>query len=220
MDKIYPDSEVELNPWLAKHYDKIMNIASLGFYIRFIHKAISSMDISPNDKILDFGAGTGRNALLMNKYLSERGEIVGLDISDNMIKRFKEKTKKFPNISIKNKRIDQPIDFEKRYDKVFISFALHGFPQEIRKIIINNAFNGLKEEGEFIILDYNEVVLNETPFYFRTIFKAVECKYAFDFIKRDWKKILGSYGFNEFEEKTFFLKYVRLLKAKKIGERK
>jgi len=108
MDKIYPDSEVELNPWLAKHYDKIMNIASLGFYIRFIHKAISSMDISPNDKILDFGAGTGRNALLMNKYLSKKGEIVGLDISDNMIKRFKEKTKKFPNISIKINVLTSP----------------------------------------------------------------------------------------------------------------
>jgi len=31
-DKIYPDSGVELSPFSAKNYDKVMNIASLGLY--------------------------------------------------------------------------------------------------------------------------------------------------------------------------------------------
>jgi len=34
-DKIYPDSGVELKPFWAKNYDKVMNIASLGLYRGF-----------------------------------------------------------------------------------------------------------------------------------------------------------------------------------------
>ena len=215
MKKKYPDSKVELTPKIAKNYDKIMNIASFGLYARFIHRAIKSMDISPDDKILDFGAGTGRNAILMNKYLSYKGEILGLEISEQMISKFKENTKDIQNLKIVKMSIDEPLSFDNKFDKVFISFVLHGFPQEVRGQIIRNAFNALKEGGQFIILDFNEFILKDTPFYFRIPFKIIECKYAFDFVERDWKNILHNYGFNWFEEFYFFHKYVRLLKAKK-----
>ncbi|MBL7086176.1 MAG: class I SAM-dependent methyltransferase [Candidatus Cloacimonetes bacterium] len=215
MEKKYPESKVELTPSLAKNYDIIMNIASFGLYARFIHKAIKSMGISPDDKILDFGAGTGRNALLMNKYLSDKGEILGLEISEKMIAKFNENTKGIQNLKIAKMSIDEPLHFENKFDKVFISFVLHGFPQEVREQIIRNAFNMLKEGGQFIILDFNEFILKDTPFYFRIPFKKIECKYAFDFVEKDWKNILHTYGFNRFEEIYFFQKYVRLLKAKK-----
>ncbi len=215
MKKKYPDSKVELTPKIAKNYDKVMNISSFGLYARFIHKAIKSMDISPDDKILDFGAGTGRNALLMNRYLSNRGEILGLEISEKMISQFEENTKDIPNLKIAKMSIDEPLSFENKFDKVFISFVLHGFPQEVRGQIIRNAFNALKEGGQFIILDFNEFILKNTPFYFRILFKTIECKYAFDFVEKDWKNILHTYGFNGFDEIYFSQKYIRLLKSKK-----
>jgi hypothetical protein len=33
-EKIYPDSGVELNEFVAKNYDKIMNTLSFGLYFR------------------------------------------------------------------------------------------------------------------------------------------------------------------------------------------
>ena len=215
MKKIYPDSGVEIQGFSAKFYDNLMNIMTLGGYSSFIKKAIRSMSINKNDKILDFGAGTGRNAILMNKYISENGEILGLEISELMIVQFKKKTEKFHNINIINQRIDQPYELEEKYDKVFISFVLHGFPFEIQKNIIQNAFNALKEDGEFIILDFNEFVIDKTPFYFRIPFKIIECKYAFEYVERDWKQILSEFGFNDFQEKLYLGKHLRLLKAKK-----
>ncbi|MCD6181486.1 MAG: methyltransferase domain-containing protein [Candidatus Cloacimonetes bacterium] len=215
MTKFYPDSKVELQGFTAKFYDKIMNIMTFGSYSLFIKKAIEYMEILPNDTIIDFGAGTGRNALLMNKYLSEEGEILGLEISDQMIAQFKKKTAFIENINVNKQRIDRPFTREKKYDKVFISFVFHGFPFDVQKQIIKNAFNALNENGEFIILDFNEFVTDETPFYFRIPFKIIECKYAFEFVKRDWKRILSDFGFGEFREKTFLKKHIRLLKAKK-----
>jgi len=215
MKKLYPDSGVELSPSISKNYDKIMNGASFGLYKSFIKKAISDLDIKEKDEILDLGCGTGRNILLMNKYVSEDSLLMGLDISEEMEKQFNINCKDFSNIKFVNKRIDQPFELDQKYDKIFISFVIHGFPHEIRKNVIKNAFNHLKPGGVFNILDFAEFDMKKMPFHHRFIFKAIECKYAFDYIERDWKNILKDYGFGNFEETFYFKHYVRLLKAKK-----
>ena len=92
---------------------------------------------------------------------------------------------------------------------------IHGFPHEVRLKVIQNAFNSLKPGGQFIILDFAEFKIKEMPFYARFVFTTVECKYAFDFVERNWKEILAENGFGDFEEKHYLMKYVRLLKARK-----
>ena len=216
MDKLYPDSGVELSKFTAKHYDKIMNIASFGLYKMFIQKAIKNLEVKSNDKILDLGCGTGRNILLMNKYVSDNSLLIGLDISEDMENQFNFNCKRFSNIKFINKRIDQPFELDQKFNKVFISFVIHGFPHEIRKNIIKNAYNHLNAGGTFNILDFAEFDMDKMPFHHRIIFKKIECKYAFDFIKRDWKNILEEYGFDNFKENFYFKKYVRLLKAEKL----
>ena len=217
MSNYYPESKVEIRGFVAKHYDTLMNVITLGRYSFFIQKTILLMKIKPNHKIIDLGAGTGRNACLMMKQLSTKGEVVGLDISEDMIVQFNKNCAEFFNAKVIYKRIDQDLDYEIYFDKAFISFVLHGFPQEARKQIIGNAFKALKKNGELFILDYNEFSLKEMPFYLKIPFKFAECPYVFDFIEKDWKKILAGEGFSYFEEYLFFNKYIRLLKAKKIS---
>ena len=216
MSRIYPDSGVELSNFTSKHYDKVMNIGSFGKYKGFIHKAIADLNISPNDKILDLGCGTGRNVLLMNKYLSDSSLITGMDISENMERQFKENCKNFKNIEFINKRIDQPFKLDQEFDRVFISFVIHGFPHEVRKTVIQNAYNNLKSGGKFHILDFAEFDMTKMPFHHRFIFKKIECKYAFDYIERDWISILREYGFDKPMEKYYFKNYVRLLSIEKL----
>lgn len=215
MDKLYPESKVEIQGFTAKHYDTIMNIVSFGFYAKFIGNAISKLEIKDEDYILDLGCGTGRNACLMRNYLSEKGFILGLDVSEGMGKQFNEKVRNFKNVAFKNQRIDLPFSLEDKFDKVFISFVLHGFPHEVRETIINNAYENLKTGGTFWILDFNEFTLMDMPFYYRIPFVTIECPYAFDFIERDWKKILKKSGFNNFIERLYLKSYVRLLAARK-----
>jgi demethylmenaquinone methyltransferase/2-methoxy-6-polyprenyl-1,4-benzoquinol methylase len=215
--KIYPDSGVELTPFTAKYYDKVMNIGFLGVYKRFIKKVIDDMDIQPEDNILDLGCGTGRNAGLMADYLSNKGQITGLDISEDMEKQFRDRFSNDNRIEFINRRIDQPFDLEKKYDKVFISFVIHGFPHEVRDAVIKNAKVHLKPGGSFFILDFAEFDIDKMPPLHRFIFKKVECIYAFDFIKRDWKEILKGSGFDNFSEHIYMKKYVRLLTSRMNG---
>jgi ubiquinone/menaquinone biosynthesis C-methylase UbiE/predicted Fe-Mo cluster-binding NifX family protein len=215
-DKIYPDSGVELKPFTAKNYDTVINMATLGLYRGFIHRAIKAMDIRGRDKILDLGCGTGRNACIMAKYLSAGGKIIGMDVSPLMESQFNKKCAEHQNITFIRQRIDLLFSLSEQFDKVVISFVIHGFPHEVRQTVLKNVFNHLKPGGTFFMLDFAEFNLNEMPPFYRFIFKSIECKYAFDFIKRDWKQILASYSFSGFEEFLFFKNYVRLLKAKKL----
>ena len=199
---------------MARHYDALLDVVTFGRYAPFIARVVGMMEVSPRDKILDLGAGTGRNACLMMKYLSQGGELVGMDISEEMIEQFQKKCTNFPNARIIHARIDRSLPLREKFDKAFISFVLHGFPQNVRETVVKKAFELLKDGGAFFILDYNEFTLEEMPFYLRGLFELVECPYAFDFIEKDWQKILTEIGFDDVEEYPFF-KYVRLLKATK-----
>ena len=172
-DKIYPESGVELSPFSAKNYDKVMNIASLGLYHGFIHRAIKAIDIQYGDKILDLGCGTGRNACIMAKYLGDSGAITGMDLSAIMEKQFNKKCTKYHNTNFVRQRIDVPFNISKQFDKIFVSFVIHGFPHEIRHTVLKNISNHLKIGGTFCMLDYAEFNINEMPPLYRMMFKKI-----------------------------------------------
>jgi len=218
MDQTYTrsDSKVEVTGLEARYYDLLMNIITGGTYPFFIRNTIREMQIQPGDNILVFGAGTGRNMDLMDKYLSGKGRIIGLDVGPEMLEQAKRRFADHPYITIKKQRIEEPLPYQGEFDKVFISFVLHGFVQEDRLKTIANAQRALRPGGEFIILDYNEFDLKQSPWPVRFAFK-MECPLATDFIGRDLQAILREQGFDEFRVHPHYLGYVRLLAARKAG---
>jgi ubiquinone/menaquinone biosynthesis C-methylase UbiE len=216
-EKIYPESGIELSPFISRHYDRILAMGSMGHYPRAIRRAIEDMDVRPKDRILDLGCGTGFNTGLLSEYLSPEGAILGLDISEEMAVQFQKRFQDDPRISYLDQRIDVPFQLERKFDKVFISFVIHGFPHEIRKVVIRNALDHLKKGGSFFILDWAEFDMHSMPPLHRAIFKKVECKYAFDYIERDWKSILKEQGFVDFREHFYLRNYMRLLEAIKAS---
>ncbi len=211
--RIYPDSEVEVRGFLARHYDFLMNLMTLGYYPVFLRKALEFMEVKPGDRILDLGAGTGRNDAILARWIGPEGRIVGLDIGEEMMAAFRKRFAGVPNVEIREQRIDVPFDLGERFDKALISFVLHGFPHQVRPVVLENVRTHLRPGGSFYLLDYNEFTLSELPWFHRTAFKRMECPYAFDFIERDWKAILKEAGFEPAGEKLFFRKMVRMLRA-------
>lgn len=215
-EAIFPrgtESHVEVRGFVAKHYDTLLDLASFGFYQTFLKDVISKMNIRASDRILDLGSGTGRNALLMLEYLEE-GEVIGLEIGEEMKRQFREKAYRYDNLNLRDLRIEQELPFEDEIDKVFISFTLHGFKQRDRINIIENAKRALKKGGKFFILDYNEFDLSKQPAFVRTFF-GLECDLARDYIQRTWEKIWNAHGFSIQNEHLYLLNLIRLLELEK-----
>jgi ubiquinone/menaquinone biosynthesis C-methylase UbiE len=217
MTSIYTraDSKVEVTGFEARHYDFFMNLITAGTYPFFIRHVVKAMQIQPDDAILDFGCGTGRNISLMNKYLSGQGRVLGLDIGTEMLEQAQRRFANHPRLTIEKRRIEEPLPYQDEFNKVFISFVLHGLIQEDRLEVIANAYRALMSGGEFLILDYNEFDPRHSPWPVRFAFN-LECPLATDFIGRDLPGMLREQGFAGFHVHLYYLGYVRLLVASKV----
>ncbi len=60
-------------------------------------QTLAVMDIQPDDRILDLGCGTGWAARRMAR-VAAKGEIIGLDVADEMLRRAEKTSTEFKNI--------------------------------------------------------------------------------------------------------------------------
>jgi len=143
------------------------------------------------------------------------GKIVGLDISEEMISRALKRCYKYANIGFKKLRIELPLAYKEEFDKVFISFALHGFEDDQKAGIICNAYQALKPGGTFHVLDYAEFDIDRMWFPLRWAFARWECQLAVEFLKLDIKGMIRIKGFTDVKEEFFLRRHLRLLSAVK-----
>jgi len=208
-------SKIEVGPTEASYYDLLMNIISLGYYPHLINKVVDKMDIQLGQSILDLGSGTGTNDCFIAQKLGSDGSILGLDISKEMLSLSRRRCQAYPNVEFRNQRIEMPLTYQEEFNKVFISFVLHGFEDAEKIRIISNAYHALKPGGVFCILDYNEFNLDRLWFPLRWTFIRGECQLASEFLRLDLKGMLVSQGFTSFQEELFLRGHLRLLKAAK-----
>jgi len=211
------DSKVEVKGFEARHYDLLMNLITAGTYPFFIRRVVRDMAIQPKDAILDLGSGSGHNACLMARYLSDRGRIAGLDIGPEMLEQARRRCRHLPNVTMEKQRIEKPLPYREEFDKAFISFVLHGFIQEDRLRIVENVYLALRPGGQFIILDYDEFEPEQSFWPVRFAFRHLECPLATDFVRRDWRALLREQGLNDFQAHRYYFGYVRLLAARKMA---
>jgi len=66
-----------------------------------------------------------------------------------MERQFNKKCAKYHNINFARQRIDLPFSISEKFDKIFISFVIHGFPHEVRKTVLKNVYTHLNPGGTF-----------------------------------------------------------------------
>ena len=213
-------SHIEVEGWGARHYDLSMDLLLVGRYQAFIKQAIQLMEIHKRDAILDLGSGTGRNICVMLKILGPTGRVVGVDLSQEMLRQAQQRCRGYPQVTFLNRRIEEQLPFHEEFDKAFISFTLHGFEDEDKEKVIGNAYRALKPDGILWILDYNEFDLDRQWFPFRWAFRHFECELASEFLFLDLKEMLAHQGFGNFVTYPFLRDYVRLLGAEKLETRR
>ena len=140
-DKYYYETYVETEP-------EDRNIRESKFII-------SALNLPKGSSILDLGCGYARHAV----YLAKWGySVVGFDLSDYLLKRAKERCKKF-NVEIDFIRGDmRKMFFEERFDGIYMFYTTFGyFSDEENMIVLENIFNALKRKGKILIDVWNKI---------------------------------------------------------------
>lgn len=208
-------SRVEISGLEARYYDQMLDLVSLGRYKKLIGKIIAAMEIQPGFRVLDLGCGTGRNAELMARYLGSSGEVLGLDIGAEMLEAAQKRAAKNPLLKFEKASILTPLPYQNEFDRVTIAFVLHGFEQPERLRIVDTAYQALKPDGIFYIVDWNEFDPKQLSALSSFAFHNIECQLASEFITYPWKSILAEKGFEFYSERFFVRNYLRLLGLKK-----
>ncbi len=189
----------------ARFYDEMLDMVTLFQYGKFIKKLMfEETDVERGYRIAELGVGNGRNAILLSKRVGREGEIVGFDISPDMLRKAREKTKNYENIKIREQDIRSiPDEFENYFDVALIALAFHGFTSEDRGRIFENVKKILKNGGKFYILDYNQMDYSKAPFYFKILIDKFECPFAEEFLGYDLKNEAEKYGFKLTKKRTY-----------------
>ena len=117
--------------------------------------AIEKVNAKEGDKILDIGCGHGSTSISLAK---SGAKVIGIDISEKMISRAKEKSSNIPNISFYTS--DAAVkNFEKEYNHVFSRFGVMFFSDPYSAF--SNIFSGITNKGKITFLCWQDISEND-----------------------------------------------------------
>jgi demethylmenaquinone methyltransferase/2-methoxy-6-polyprenyl-1,4-benzoquinol methylase len=161
---------------IAPKYDFLNQLLSLGIHKGWRRKAVGLLENQKHDSILDIATGTGDFAIEAMKLNPQK--IVGVDISEGMLKLGIEKVNK---LGLQNKIELQIADSEnlpfpdEHFDAVTVGFGVRNF-ENLEKGI-SDIFRVLNKNGTLVILEFSKPrkfpIKQLYKFYFRFITPAV-----------------------------------------------
>ena len=138
----------------SHYYDLLMKWCwlPLGGEAKCREELVSSIDFSPDGRILDMCCGTGTATFAIARRAGKRNKIIGMDLSSGQIRIAKRKNR-YDNIEFTEGDAAGTGFTEGEFDKVFITHALHEMPRQSRFRVLVEAQRILKDKGELVVLE-------------------------------------------------------------------
>lgn len=136
----------EFNGWAKKHIGERMELD----HTWFVERTIPEMKLSSGDRILDLGCGDGWACRLIGKRLGSRGRIVGLDVSDEMVRRARMKSSDSENLAFVCGSADRIPCRDEVFTKVVSIEAFYYFARQPK--VLAELFRVVAPEGQLFLL--------------------------------------------------------------------
>ena len=140
----------EFNRWAEEGEGEKME----RHHLDITEKTIRLMDLRPGERVLDLGCGAGWATRLLARLVSDGpegfGQVVGLDVSDEMIRRARAASKDFENILYVWGSANQIPWEENFFDKVLSVESFYYYPDQDRALA--ELFRVMAPHGKFFIL--------------------------------------------------------------------
>jgi arsenite methyltransferase len=116
----------------------------------FTERALSQMQLSSADRILDLGCGEGWACRLMAARLSNLHLVVGIDVSDEMVRRARIKSTRTEKVAFLCGSAERIPCRDKAFTKVLSIEAFYWFGHQER--VLKELFRVVAPEGQLFIL--------------------------------------------------------------------
>lgn len=134
---------------LYKFIDKFGNNRMFSFIYT---KYIKTLNLNGNEKVLDFGSGSGAGSKHLAKILQKgNGRLTCVDISEYWTEKAKKRMRNYNNVEFLVGQLAELKLESKAFDVIYIFYALHDVSKELRNGIVSEFFRILKDDGKLYI---------------------------------------------------------------------
>jgi len=139
----------------AGNYDRLLSLITLGMEGRIRRRIISSAELSPGQRVLDVGCGTGTLAIEAAKAVGPDGRVDGIDPSLEMIARAKSKAQASgQRLHFQEAGIESLPFPDHSFDSVLSSLAFHHFDGPLQQAGLAEIHRVLAPGGRLTIIDF------------------------------------------------------------------
>ncbi len=152
-------------------YDLMNDFMSLGVHRLWKKDLINMMNPSSNQKLIDVACGTGDIAKLFLNNVNKKSYVTCVDPNIGMIKKGKEKLKKFNNINwivASAEKLPMAIN---SFDFYTISFGLRN-TKDLNKSL-SEAYRVLKPGGRYLCLEFSKIENSGLDFVYKNYSKVI-----------------------------------------------
>ncbi|CAG0931918.1 demethylmenaquinone methyltransferase / 2-methoxy-6-polyprenyl-1,4-benzoquinol methylase [Thermoflexales bacterium] len=138
----------------GRRYDWVVQIMALGQAGRLRRKTVEFAQITPGERILDVGCGTGDLTLRAAERAGSTGQVCGIDPGPEMITTARRKAdRKHVAVDFRVGVIEQLPYPDDSFDVVLSSLMMHHLPGDLKPIGLAEVRRVLKPTGRLIIVD-------------------------------------------------------------------
>ena len=142
------------------------------------------------------------------------GEVVGLDITEGMVKVAKEGYGRLKNLIFLQRDVTKPVGYENYFDGIFISFALHELPEKHRPGVLEKSYLALREGGRMVIADFDPQVSGKGKVISHIFFSLFE-RDNLNFFSFDQNEMLRKVEFRKIQAFPVLAGLLRITLAQK-----
>ena len=141
----------------SRYYNLLMKYCFMPFggEVKCRSELIESVDLSENERILDMCCGTGGATHAIARKAAPSCRITGMDLSSGQI-RIARRSSDLNNVEFVEGDVSATGFEDGRFDKVFITHALHEMWRVDRMKVLREARRILRADGEVIILELDD----------------------------------------------------------------
>lgn len=116
----------------STHFDA----AALGFWERYGHRTIARLDLAEGARVLDVCCGTGSSAIHAARAVGPKGSVVGMDISNPLLRKAREKAARqgLTNIEFRAGDMTKLDLADASFDAVVIVFGIFFAPNMAEQV--------------------------------------------------------------------------------------